>query len=288
MRVTNSMLSGRALRDLQASYSALAKAQEQVSSGKRLNRPSDDPAGVRTSVRVRDTLNALDQHLRNLDVADRATAVAEGALASGGGAMQRIKELALQAANDSLTPADRATVLQEVRQLGDSLVALANTKNGDDYVFSGQQTRTPAFASLGAPYGGDTQPIVARIAPSATTTINITGDVAWQPALTAVAQLVTDLGTGTGRPSATTLQGLDDGFAAMLSQRTKLGAIQNRLADTRLFVGDQQDTATKLLSDLEDADAADVIATYANRQATYEAAIAVNAKILRRSLVDEL
>ena len=287
MRVTNSMLTGRALRDLQANYSDLARAQERVASGKRLNRPSDDPAGTRTAVRVRDTLNALDQHLRNLDGADRFTSVSETALASGGSLMQRVKELALQAANDSLSATDRNSILQEVQQLGEALVGLANTKNGDDYVFAGQQFKTQPFANLTAAYAGDTAAVTARISPGATTQINITGDAAWAPALQAVSQLVTDLGVG-GRPSPVTLQAIDDGFGVMLTQRTKLGAIQNRLADTRSFVTDQGMTATKLLSDLEDADMAEVIATYASRQATYEAAISVNAKILRRSLIDEL
>jgi len=62
----------------------------------------------------------------------------------------------------------------------------------------------------------------------------------------------------------------------------------NRLDATRTFVESSQDAATKLLSDLEDADMAKVISDAAQRQAVYEAALAVNAKILRRSLVDEL
>lgn len=287
MRVTNGMLTSRALRDLQANYADLAKAQERVSSGKRINRPSDDPAGTRTAVRVRDSLNALEQHLRNIDGADRSTSTAETALASAGNVMQRVKELALQAANDSLSASDRTAVLQEVQQLGDALVSLANTKNGDEYVFAGQQTLTPPFASLTAAYAGDTLAINARISPGVSIQTNITGDAAFAPALAAVAQLVTDLSAGT-RPAPATLTGLDAGFNALLTQRTKLGAVVNRLTETRGFVESSADAATKLLSDLEDADMADVIATYANRQTTYEAAIAVNAKILRRSLVDEL
>jgi flagellar hook-associated protein 3 FlgL len=178
-------------------------------------------------------------------------------------------------------------MLQEVQQLGDALVALANTRSGDDYVFSGQQTRTPAYASIAAPYAGDTGPVNARIAPGVSIAVNVTGDVAFGPALAAVGQLMADLGAGTA-PPAVTLQAVDDGLDALLAGRAKIGSIQNRLDDTRIFVESSIDAATRLLSTLEDADMAEVISTYASRQTTYEAALAVNARILRRSLVDEL
>jgi flagellar hook-associated protein 3 FlgL len=287
MRVTNGMLSSRTLRDLQSNYAALARSQEKVSSGKQLNRPSDDPASVRTAVRVRDTINALDQHLRNLDAADRSTSIAETALESAGNMMQRIRELTVQASNGTLSATDRAAILQEVGQLGESLVGLANTRSGDDYVFSGQQTRTPAYASLAAAYGGDAAGITARVSPGVSVRVNVTGDAAFGPALAAVAQLETDLAAG-GPPASGTLQAIDDGMDALLVARTAIGSIQNRLDDSRQFVEGSLDAATKLLSDLEDADMAEVISTYANRQTAYEAALAVNAKILRRSLVDEL
>jgi flagellar hook-associated protein 3 FlgL len=287
MRVTNSMLTGRALRDLQLNYADMARAQEKVSSGRRINRPSDDPSAARTAVRVRDSLNALEQHLRNIDTADRSTSLAETALAGGTDLVQRVRELALQAANGTLGPSELAAVRLEVQQLADGLVSLANSKSGDDYLFSGQETKTPAYASLGAAYGGDGAAVVARISPGVRVQLNVAGDVAWGPALAATSQLLADLGAG-NRPSVATIQAIEAGFDGLLGARATIGAVQNRLDDTRTFLESSIVTATKLLSDLEDADMAEVIATYASRQATYEAALAVNARILRRSLVDEL
>lgn len=287
MRITNSMLSTRALRDLQVNYAGLAKVQEQVGTARKLNRASDDPAQARVAIKVRDTLNALSQHLRNIDTADRATSTAETALASADDVLVRLKELAIQGANDTLGATDRAAIAKEVAQLADTLVGLANTRNGEDYVFSGQRTRTPAYASAGAAYAGDTNTLNARVAPGVTVATNVTGDVAFGPALAAVVQLQADLAAG-NRPAPGTLTALDTGLDALLAARTQIGAVVNRLDSTRTFVESSQYASTKLLSDLEDADMAEVISSAAQRQTVYEAALSVNAKILRRSLVDEL
>ena len=287
MRITNSMLSTRALRDLQVNYAGLAKVQEQVGTARKLNRASDDPAQARVAIKVRDTLNALSQHLRNIDTADRATSTAETALASADDVLVRLKELAIQGANDTLGATDRAAIAKEVAQLADTLVGLANTRNGEDYVFSGQRTRTPAYASAGAAYAVDTNPLNARVAPGVTVATNVTGDVAFGPALAAVVQLQADLAAG-NRPAPGTLTALDTGLDALLAARTQIGAVVNRLDSTRTFVESSQYASTKLLSDLEDADMAEVISSAAQRQTVYEAALSVNAKILRRSLVDEL
>jgi flagellar hook-associated protein 3 FlgL len=288
MRITNTMLTTRALRDLQTNFAALAKSQEQVSTGRKLNRASDDPAQARVAVKVRDNLNALAQHIRNIDTAERSTSTAETALTSASEVMQRVKELAIQASNDTLSASDRQAIAHEVSQLSDELVTLANTKSGEDYVFAGQATHTQPYASAAAAYTGDTNSINARVAPGVTMAINVTGNTAFGPALSAIVQLQTDLATGTGHPPGTTLTALDAGYDAVLGARAQIGTIDNRLTSTRIFVESSQDAATKLLSDLEDADMAQVISDAASRQAVYEAALSVNAKILRRSLFDEL
>jgi flagellar hook-associated protein 3 FlgL len=287
VRITNRMLNDNALRTLQTNYAGLAKVQEQVSTGRRLNRPSDDPARVRTAIKVRENLAALDQHLRNIDNAERTTSAAEQALASASDMMARVKELGIQAANDTFSVADRTAIALEVQQIGDALVGLANTRSGEDYVFSGQRTRTPAYAALGAPYAGDANPLYARIAPGATVGISVTADAAFGPALAAVAALAADLAAG-GRPTIPTLGAVDVGLDALLVGRGRIGSVENRLTVTRDFIDAGQLSATKLLSEIEDADMPEVISKALERQNVYEAALSVNAKILRRSLVDEL
>ena len=287
MRITNSMLTAQTLRDLQGNYAAMATAQEQVSSGKRLNRPSDNPPDAQQAIKYNQVLASAGQYLRNVQTAQSSTATAEGALASAGDAIQRLKELSLQAANDTMSASERQNILAEVNQLADQLVSLANTKNGDDFVFSGQKTSTPAYASATSVYAGDTNAITARISQGQSLQINVTADVAFGPALAAANALATDLAAGT-RPQTTTIQGLDDALAATLTARTKIGAIDNRLTSAQSFLTDQQQTITAMLSTLEDADMPTVITEATTRQTAYQAAISVNAKILQKSLINEL
>lgn len=287
MRVTNSMLTAQTLRDLEANYSAMAKAQEQVSSAKRLNRPSDNPGDVQQAIKVNDSLASIAQNLRNVQTAERGVSASETALASAGDAVQRLKELSLQAANDTLSASDRQAILAEVQQLSDQLVSLANSKNGDDYLFSGQKTTTPAYATAGGAYAGDQGAINARIAPGVSLQTNVTADVAFGPALAAATQLAADLTAG-NRPQATTLAALDTGLNSLLTARTQIGAIDKRLTDQEGFLTDTQQTATALLSQLQDADMASAISEASSRQMTYQAAIAVSAKMLSKSLIDEL
>jgi flagellar hook-associated protein 3 FlgL len=265
----------------------MARAQEQVASGKRLNRPSDGPPDVQQAVKYNQTLASMAQYLRNIGAAQNATSTAETALASAGDVVQRLKELSLQAANDTLSASERQAVKAEVDQLAAQLVSLANTRNGDDYVFSGQKTSTPAYANPTAVYAGDQGAINARISQGVAIGVNVTADVAFGPALAAAAQLSADLAGG-GRPQNATIQGLDDGLSALLTARTKIGAIDNRLTSAQTFLTDAQQTVTALLSTLQDADMASAVTEASTRQTAYQAAIAVNARILQKSLIDEL
>jgi len=287
MRITNFMLSSRGLQDLQGNYAAMAKAQEQVSSGKRLNRPSDNPSDVQHSIKLNEGLAAINQYLRNIDAGQRMTSTAETALSSATDSVQRLKELAVQTANGTLSAQNRADVLQEVQQISDQLVSLANAKIDTDYVFSGQKTGTPPYANAAAVYGGDAGAINARISPGVTVQVNVTADTAFGPALAAATQLAADLASG-NPTQQTTLAALDAGLSGILAARARIGAVDNRLTNTRTFLGDTQISTTSMLSQLVDADMASAITNAASRQATYQAAIAVNARILQKSLINEL
>lgn len=287
MRITNSMLSARSLRDLQANFEAMAKAQEVTSSTKRLNRPSDGPADVQQAIKLRDSLASINQYLRNLGTAQMTTRGADTALATASDALQRLRELAVEAQNGTLSPSDRASVSQEVQQLTDQLVAMANTKVGDDHVFSGQKTATAPYASATAAYAGDSGQIGARVAPGVTLGINVTADVVFAPALAAAAQLGSELAAGAA-PSAGTLTRLDAGLDALLAGRAQIGAVDNRMSDTQTFLQSSQFTVTSLLSQVEDADMASALTEVTARQTTYQAAIKVTASILQQSLINEL
>jgi flagellar hook-associated protein 3 FlgL len=285
MRITNRMLSDNAIRQLQANIERLAKSQEQVSTTRKLNRPSDGPSDTRAAVKVRDTLAELQQDQRNIDTADRSLSAADGALGAANDIVQRARELALQGANGSLSPSDLQSIGLEVDQLEGALLQQSQAKAGDSYVFSGFRTDRAPYATATGAYQGDAAAITARIAPGLQVRTNVTADVAFAPALGALEALRAELAAG--KPvSAATISALDGGQAALLQARSTIGATQNRVADTRTTLDGTILAAQKLLSDLVDVDMAQAISDLSSREASYQAALKVNANILQTSLLD--
>lgn len=145
MRVTQSMLSNNMLRNLNTSYSKMGVWQQQLSSGSKLLRPSDDPVGVTKAMSYRTQLAQNAQYTENLDTATKWLDTTDTSLGSLGSAMTRVQELITQAANDTNQTVDREKMLTEIRQIHEEVKDLANTKVGQDYIFSGTRTNEPAY-----------------------------------------------------------------------------------------------------------------------------------------------
>jgi len=287
MRVTDSMLRANAMRSLSAGATGLAAIQEQVSTTKRLNRPSDDPAQVREAVKLRDGIAELEQFTRNIDTAGRTLTATEAAIAGAGEAIQRARELAIQGGNATHSASDRQAMALEVQQLAEHLVQLASTKVGDSYIFSGFQTGAPPYASPPGAYLGDGGAVMARIAPGTKVQVNVAADAVFGPALAALTALQAELAHGSP-VSGTTIAALDTGQDALLLGRATVGARQNRLDQTTAYLDEGMLAATKLLSELEDVDMAAAITELSQRMAVYQAALQVSAKIIQPSLLDYL
>jgi flagellar hook-associated protein 3 FlgL len=212
---------------------------------------------------------------------------ADSALSSAGDVMQRANELAIQAANGTLSPEQLKEIGLEVDQLRQNLVQLAGTAVGDTHVFSGFKTDTAPYASAAAAYAGDGNAIMARIAPGSQVQVNIPGDVAFGPAFDALNKLYAETSAGT-QVSGATLSAVDAGQQGILDARATIGARQNRLDAASQVLDDAVLASKTLQSKLEDVDIASAISELSTRQATYQASLAVNAKILQTSLIDYL
>jgi flagellar hook-associated protein 3 FlgL len=287
MRVTQAMLHANALRALAANLAGLDRANERVATGRRLNRPSDDPPDVRRAIKLADARAEIEQYLRNVDAADRLLGLADTVLGRVTEVVGRAKELAVAGANGSLSADDRAIMAREVRQLADQVVALAATKAGDSYIFSGLRTDVAPYASATGPYQGDTGTIRAWIGPGTSLPVNIVGDAVFSPVLGALDALATELESG-APASGTTLSSLDGALTGVVDARAVVGARQNRLELTRAALDDARLATERLRSMVEDADLAEAVGELRRREATYQAALGVTARVLSTSLVDYL
>jgi flagellar hook-associated protein 3 FlgL len=213
------------------------------------------------------------------------------ALASAGDLLQRANELAIQGANGTLQASDRQAVAAEVSQLTEALAQAAGTKVGDEYVFSGFRVDRAPFQVVGSgqigAYQGDQGVVVARIGTGTTMQVNLAGDAVFQPAIDALTQLQADLNGG-GPVQSTTITQIATGLQNLLQARATVGARTNRLDDAKASQQSLVTTNKALLSQLEDTDMPSAITELSQRQTTYQASLAVTAKVMQTSLLDYL
>jgi flagellar hook-associated protein 3 FlgL len=160
MRVTSRSLVDSALRNIQQNAQSLERLQNQIGSGKRLTRPSDDPAAVWRGLRMRREQSNAGQHLRNMDEARNWLGSTDKALDALNGTLAKLRELAVQASDDSNNTADRRAIATQVAELKDYALSIFN---GANYVgqtlFSGRKTTTAPFSEDAAGnvvYDGET------------------------------------------------------------------------------------------------------------------------------------
>lgn len=150
MRVTNRMLYSQLVRDIGNSTEKMLKLNSQVSSGKRINKPSDDPVGMASVLNDRTELNALDQNSSSIDYANGLVSQTEGILGSLDDYIARATELATSQASSTATAETRSATAAEVEEILEAVLSLANSKYGDKYIFSGTQTDSAPFLAVDA------------------------------------------------------------------------------------------------------------------------------------------
>lgn len=143
---------------MQRLQSALDHTQRQISSGRRILTPSDDPVASARAIGIRESIARLDQFDRNANVATNRLAQEEIALQSANNVLQRVRELALQANNATQSNESREQIAVELDELLDQLVQIANQKDGNGaFLFSGnlEDTQPVSRTPFGFVYNGD-------------------------------------------------------------------------------------------------------------------------------------
>lgn len=143
MRVTNNMMINNMMRNLNRNLYRLDKRQMQVATGKKIHRPSDDPIGTTRSLQIRSDVRILEQHKSSTKDAVSWMTTTEDAVASYVDALQRSRELTVQASSGTLTEEDTIKINKEIEELREHIISLGNTSYGGKYVFSGKQTDQP-------------------------------------------------------------------------------------------------------------------------------------------------
>jgi len=301
MRVTTLMSSRAALRDLNDGMGRLTRLQNQLSSGKQITRPSDDPYGTSRALGLRGELGGLDQYQRNVDDGTGWLNTSDTALSQMSDVLARVRELLVQGGNDTAGPAERGAMADEIDQLAESVKQEADVQYGGRYIFSGSATDTAPYTLGGADrYQGDAGTITRAIGPQVQLGVNIDvhallgdGQAASDGKLLNTLRDISDHLRGSTPADAAALRGtdlqrLDANLDTLNGIRADVGARTNRLASASSRLSGLALNSTKLLSDVEDADMAQTITQYTTQQAAYTAALRSGATIVQSSLLDFL
>ncbi|BDG45070.1 flagellar hook-associated protein FlgL [Saccharococcus caldoxylosilyticus] len=298
MRVTQSMLAQNMLRNLSKSYERLGKIQDQLATGKKIARPSDDPVVAIKGMAYRTNLTEVEQFKRNFSEAHNWIDTADSALDEATQVLQRIRELVVQASNDTYETSQRQHIASEISELKDHLVSIANTQVAGKYIFNGSDTLNPPV-NLADPVNKVSKnseqvkiellkgiQIPVNVDPTKVFTYSATpGDGLFSD----IEALEKDLQTGkTGQDLNKYLQYIDKHLSNILSERAELGARNNRIELMEARADEQEVIAQQILSDNEDADIERVITDLKTQESVHRAALGVGARIIQPTLLDFL
>ena len=292
MRVTQSMLSSNMLRNLNTSYGKMGKYQGQLNSGKVLTRPSDDPVVAVKGMGYRIDIDKTGQFMRNLNEVNSWLDTTDEALDQVGTALHRVQELLTQAANDTNSTDERKKIEAEISQIQQQIRDVANTKMGENYIFSGTNTSTPLYknTALGtlSTATGLEKSIEMNVFDGVSMTVNTTGLQLFSGidnVLTNVSNVLKS-DTSTSTQISAQITNIQDQTGIVLEQRAVVGAKQNRaeMMGNRLSL--QEVNVTKQLSQNEDTDYSKTITEMATQESIHQAALSVGSKIIQATLVD--
>lgn len=292
MRVTQQTLNQNAIRNMSQNLSRFEKINNQVSTGKLLHRPSDDPNGVSKAMNLKSALAANTQFERNTNEANLLMNETDRHITSMVDVTQRVRELAVQGNSGSLSEHDRSAIATEVEALTEQMRQLANAKVNGHSLFNGQKTDETPFPEKGS-YAFDSNGLAPRtfnIGEGISIQSSVLPDELFGPAadnnnlFKTLESISANLKAGT----SSDLDAIDAGIERLLTvsaqngaRQNRVEAVENRLLDTNLGL-------KSMLSKVEDIDYAEAIIKLTSEESVYQASLAASSKIIQPSLMDFL
>ncbi|GEM04734.1 flagellar hook-associated protein 3 [Halolactibacillus miurensis] len=293
MRVTQSMLSNNMLRNLSKSYTSMNKYMDQLTTGKKINRPSDDPVIAMKGMRYRTEVGNVEQFQRNITEMHTWMDTSDETLDETTQILNKLRELTVQSANETYDADQRKAIKKEVDQLKLQLVEVANTKVNNKYIFNGTQTTEKPITveddgSLTF-NTSDFNPVMLEVTSGTQLQANVNPANVFSEELF---QSVSDLSNALENDDTAALDSLigelDNHINNTVGERADLGARMNRVELIESRLEGQQITARDMMSKNEDADIAEVIMNLTSQEAIHRAALSAGSRVIQPTLLDFL
>mgnify|MGYP002649114169 CR=1 FL=1 len=256
MIVQHNMSALNTNRQLGITNRVLSKSTEKLSSGYRVNRAADDAAGLSISEKMRSQIRGLDQASDNAQNGQSLIQTAEGAMNEIHSVLQRMRELTVQASNDTNVSKDRTAIAQEMKQLTKEIDHIASQTE-----FNTMKLLTGGFKDKNLQVGANNgQFITVAIKSMSTGSLGVTA-----------ADVANLISTGTSTDISPLISIVNVAIETVSNERSKLGAIQNRLDHTIDNADNMAENLQSAESLIRDVDMADEMVTYSAKSILQQA-----------------
>ena len=286
------------LTNLNSNMNNVFKYQEQLSSLKQVNRPSDDPLKVSKIIDLKNEIKQNDTYQGTINDAIDFTNVQDAALANATNSIQRIHTLTQQAANGTLNTDDRAAIKAEINSEVETMMDSLNTNFGGRYIFAGQNSTTKPFtveraddgSFTGVTYNGTANNTPKEISRGVMVDLHTDGSKL-ENGEGNLSQLFNDLfqaldADDTYRLGGDLLGRVDKEMNNILNLRTGIGATQNRLTAAKARNEAENLNLETALSTNQDVDLAETYMQYIMEMTAYQASLNMGTRILQTNILD--
>jgi flagellar hook-associated protein 3 FlgL len=289
MRVSNQMMADNVKLNLSRITEQLVKSEEQISTGKRINKISDDPTGIQQVLDYRQRLSRMDQYSENITNAKLHIDTVETILDTVTDLLNDAKGFA-----SDPNPDLRVSFANEVGTLRTQVIQMANSQFNGQYLFGGDLSDTQPFDSTTGAYNGDTGTKDYLIGQNQQFNITANGSTIFQGSnpddvFTVLEDLQAELALGTAADGSTIngyIASLENAIDQITTIRAENAGRYTRLDATEGHYDYFKVNVENMLSSVEDVNMAEAIVDFQVLQTAYESTLAVSAKIIQPSLID--
>jgi len=292
MRVTNRNLYSQLVRDIGNVSEKMDRLSRQMSSAKRINKPSEDPVGMASVLVYRTELNAFNQFKDNIDYGRGWLNSTDTILQDVDDLLARATQLATSQSSSTATADTRIGAAEEINEIYQQILGLANSKYGNKYMFGGTITQTAPFEDVSgvAQYNGNGDIVSIKIGKTDTVQISLSGSDVFTNSsgniFTTLSNLEQALRNNDQGGISGSLAYLEDASQVISNNLARIGARINRLDYTETRLEAAETNTSERMSEIEDLDYAEAILTLQNQQVIYQATLKSAAMVTSMSLVD--
>lgn len=295
MRITQSMIANNALKNIRNSMLKREELSEQITTGKKINKPSDDPSNAGKSSYLMSRNRILNGYIEDIKGTRSVLKYYDNALQEMQTINHRIKELTVQAADDTKTVEDRHHIALELEQLKDHLFKLANTQIGGKYIFGGAKTDIPPVRKenesviINTPQEANVRaklPLENIEVEYGVTVYDVFKTDTGETAFGILERLINSVESGDTDSIERDLGSLDSILNNVNANLARVGSVDNMLESMEKRFENVIDNNTDIINDLVGTDLTKAISDLTLEQTALQAALKTTAQILPQSLVD--